>query len=154
MRVIRTTSPTHLLSINLIVGIRCLQKDTLTRLCNAYIWIQIGGDDVDQDEWLACKTMTKLVAIAQAQAIGKERVKRKEFKSSLLWAQHLCFQSPFNQPSGFVQSMSGGDEASQSLSGEDVDDDSEDDMMELLPTCEESGEEEDGDSNGFSSGEN
>ena len=61
------------------------------------------------------------------------------------------FQSPFNQPSGIVQSMSGGDEASQSLSGEDVDDDSEDDMMELLPTCE---EEEDGDSNGFSSGEN
>jgi hypothetical protein len=46
--------------------------------------------------------------------------------------------------------MSGGDEASQRLSGEDVDDDSEDDMMELLPTC----EEEDGDSNGFSSGEN
>ena len=150
MRGIGTTSPTHLSSINLIVGICCLQKDTLTRLCNAYIWIQIGGDDIDQDEWLACKTMTKLVAIAQAQAIGKERVKRKEFKSSLLWAQHLCFQSPFNQPSGFVQSMSGGDEASQSLSGEDVDDDSEDGMMGLLPTC----EEEDGDNNGFSSGEN
>ena len=69
-------------------------------------------------------------------------------------ARHLCFQSPFNQPSDFVQSLSGGDEENQSLSGEDVDDDSEDDMMELLPTCEESGEEEDGDSNGFSSGEN
>ena len=46
--------------------------------------------------------------------------------------------------------MSGGDEASQSLSGQGVDDDSEDDMMGLLPTC----EEEDGDNNGFSSSEN
>ena len=149
MRVIGTTSPTHLSSINLIVGIRCLQKDTLTRLCNAYIWIQIGGDDVDQDEWLACKTMTKLVAIAQAQQIGKERVKRKEFKSSLLWAQHLCFESPFNQADDFVQSLSGGDEGSQSLSGEDVDDHSDEhEMMGLLPNCVESGS-----SNGFSSGE-
>jgi hypothetical protein len=149
VRVIGTTSPTHLSSINLIVGIRCLQKDTLTRLCNAYIWIQIGGDDIDQDEWLACKTMTKLVAIAQAQQIGKERVRRKEFKSSLLWAQQLCFDSPFNQAADFVKSLSGGDEGSQSLSGEDVDDDSdEDEMMDLLPNGEESGP-----NNGFSSGE-
>ena len=131
------------------MGIRCLQKDTLTRLCNAYIWAQIGGENIDQDEWLACKTMTKLVAIAQAQSIGKERVKRKEFKSSLLWAQQLCFDSPFNKAADFVKSLSGGDEGSQSLSGEDLDDDSDEhEMMGLLPNCVESGS-----SNGFSSGE-
>jgi hypothetical protein len=129
------------LSINLIVGIRCLQKDTLTRLCNAYIWIQIGGDDVDQDEWLACKTMTKLVAIAQAQSIGKERIKRKEFKSSLLWAQHLAFESPSNQ-AGHVESLSG--EGEGSLSDEDVDDDSDDDVDDVMDLI--ASEEEDDDS--------
>ena len=41
----------------------------------------------------------------------------------------------------------------QRLSGGDVDDDSEDEIMELLPNYEESGDEEDGDSNGFSSDE-
>jgi hypothetical protein len=126
----------------LIVGIRCLQKDTLTRLCNAYVWIQIGGDDVDQDEWLACKTMTKLVAIAQAQSIGKERVKRKEFKSSLLWAQHLAFESPFNQAGEGKGSLSGEDEGS--LSDGDVDDDSDDDVDDVMDLI--ASEEEDDDS--------
>ena len=141
MRVIGTTSPTHLSSINSIVDIRCLQKDTLTRLCNAYIWAQIGGEDIDQDEWLACKTMTKLVAIAQAQSIGKERIKRKEFKSSLLWAQHLAFESPFNQ-AGHVESLSG--EGEGSLSDEDVDDDSDDDVDDVMDLI--ASEEEDDDS--------
>ena len=38
------------------------------------------------------------------------------------------------------------------MSGGDVDNDSEDEMMMLLPNYEEDGDEEDGDTNGFSSG--
>ena len=62
-RVISTTPLIYLSSINLIFDICCLQKDTLTRYSNAYIWPQIGGDLVKEDEWLECKTITRLVTI-------------------------------------------------------------------------------------------
>ena len=90
----------------------------------------------------------KLMANPQAECIGKEMAKRKQSKSSLFWAQHLCFESPFDRTNGFVQSLSGGDERSEANEESDVDDDSEDDMMDLLPSGG-----EDGDSHGSSSDE-
>ena len=139
-RVISTTPLIYLSSINLIFDICCLQKDTLTRYSNAYIWPQIGGDLVKEDEWLECKTITKLVTIAQAQNIGKQRRAAKEFKSSLLWAQHLALSSPFNLPQFPTKSSSGEEEDEEEEEEEEEEDEDEessedggDSLLNLIP---------------------